>query len=196
MYRNPGKIKIGATLRTPTVYEISETFGEEGESVFDNNDNFTASNENKTEYKVITPMVLTAGMSVQLNEWLLLAGDAEYTDWTEMEFDSNNPDLISENRYIDRYMQETWNLRGGAEFTLWKLGLKLRGGIEWKPSPWKNDPSKYDQLTYTTGLGYLMDDHSSINLSYALGTWNTFRDNYYLHGFSSLLTLFRHASNA
>jgi long-subunit fatty acid transport protein len=179
MYRNPGKMKIGATLRTPTVYEISETFGEEGESMFDNNDNFTASNENKIEYKVITPMVLTVGISVQLNEWLLLAGDAEYTDWTEMEFDSNNPDLISKNRYIDRYMQETWNLRGGAEFTLWKLGLKLRGGIEWKPSPWKNDPAEYDQLNYTAGLGYLLDESSSINVSYALGSWNTFRNNYY-----------------
>jgi long-subunit fatty acid transport protein len=76
-------------------------------------------------------------------------------------------------------MRDTWNLRGGAEFSILDLGFKLRAGIEWKPSPWKNDPSNYDQWTYTAGFGLALDESSSINASYALGSWKTFRDNYF-----------------
>jgi long-subunit fatty acid transport protein len=179
MYRKEGKYRFGMTLRTPTMYEISETFADDGTSHFDDDFSASAGSDSETKYKVITPTILSGGISIQPNDWLLLAGDAEYTDWTEMEFDSNNPDLIDENHYIKRNMRDTWNLRGGAEIMLWKLGLKLRGGIEWKPSPWKNDPAEYDQLNYTAGLGYLLDESSSINVSYALGSWNTFRNNYY-----------------
>jgi long-subunit fatty acid transport protein len=179
MYRNPGKYRIGATVRIPTTYEISETFSDGGVSVFDNGDSFSYNpHGNKTDYKVTTPMVLSGGISVQPIDWLLLAGDAEYTDWSTMEFNTDNPDLIQENRNIKKWMRETVNLRGGAEATIFDLGLILRGGFEWKQSPWKDDPSSYDQLTYTAGIGLLIDGSSTLNASFAYGTWNSFRDNY------------------
>jgi long-subunit fatty acid transport protein len=180
MYREPEKFRIGMTVKLPTTLDISETFNDEGTSYFTG---FQPSSfsppSGETKYKIITPTVISGGMSVQPLEWLLLAGDAEYTDWTQMEFDSNNPDLIQENRNIKKWLRDTWNLRGGAEASIWSIGLKLRAGIEWKPSPWKNDPSDYDQLVYTAGIGYMIDESISINISYALGTWKTFRDNYY-----------------
>jgi len=179
MYREPGKFCVGATVKLPTTLDVSETFNDEGTSYFKGFQPASFSSGGETKYKVMTPTVLSGGISVQPLDWLLLAGDAEYTDWTQMEFDSNNPDLIQENRNIKNWMRATTNLRGGAEVTLWKLGLQLRGGIEWKPSPWKGDPSSYDQLVYTAGLGVILDEGSSINVSYALGSWNTFRDNYF-----------------
>jgi long-subunit fatty acid transport protein len=117
---------------------------------------------------------------VQATDWLLLAGDAEYTDWTQMEFTNNNPDLQSENRVIRDILQPTTNLRGGAEVTLWKYGVKLRGGITYNPSPYKGDPKNYDQVYYTAGVGLALDQNVALNASYAYGTWKTFRDNYYL----------------
>jgi long-subunit fatty acid transport protein len=180
MYRKPGIFQIGGTVRIPTTYEISETFTDDGVSKFD--DGSTASfapPASETRYKVVTPLVLSGGISVQPLDWLLLAGDAEYTDWTEVEFDTDNQDLIQENRNIKKWLRDTWNLRGGTEVSIWKIGLKLRAGIEWKPSPWKNDPSDYDQWTYTAGFGLALDESSSISASYALGSWKTFRDNYY-----------------
>jgi long-subunit fatty acid transport protein len=179
MYRKPGKFQVGATVRIPTTYEISETFTDNGVSKFDDGFSATSSSDGETKYKITTPFVLSGGFSVKPIDWLLLAGDAEYTDWTEMEFDSNNPDLIQENRNIKKWMQDTWNIRGGAEVSVFDIGLKIRGGIEWKPSPWKGDQSDYDQWNYTAGLGYAIDENSVINLSYALGSWKTFRDNYF-----------------
>ncbi|MBN1397005.1 MAG: outer membrane protein transport protein [Bacteroidetes bacterium] len=180
MFQKPDKFRIGATVKTPTVYDISETFSDDGVSIFDNGETFKFPDPGETEYKITTPLVISGGISFRPADWLLLAGDAEYTDWTEMEFDSNNPDLIQENRNIIKLMRDTWNLRGGAEVSIWEIGLMLRAGIEWKPSPWKNDPPEYDQMMYTAGIGYLLDEGSSINLSYAIGSWDTFRNNYYL----------------
>jgi long-subunit fatty acid transport protein len=181
MYRSPGKYKIGATVRIPTTYEISETFTDDGFSEFDNGETRSASNVGETKYKVVTPLVISGGISVQPIDWLLLAGDAEYTDWTQMEFDTDNSDLLDENRLIKKSMRETWNLRGGAEVSIWQIGLKLRAGIEWKPSPWKDDKTENDQMNYTTGIGFMLDESSMVNASYSYGSWKTFRNNYTLN---------------
>ena len=179
MYRKPGLYRLGFTVKLPTVYEISETFTDDYSTIFKSDYvQYMMSTNGRTDYKVTTPTVLSGGISVQPLEWLLFAGDAEYTDWTQMEFTTDNPDLIQENRNIKNWMRETWNLRGGAEATIFDWGLILRAGIESKPSPWKGDPSSYNQLIYTAGIGILVDGNSTFNASFAFGSWNTFRDNY------------------
>jgi len=180
MYRKQGRYKIGFTVKTPTYYEISENFSDAGTSYFDNGDNYTIKNPGTTKYNIRTPIVLSGGASLQATDWLLLAGDAEYTDWTQMEFTNDNPDLQSENRVIRDILQPTTNLRGGAEVTLWKYGVRLRGGVSYNPSPYKGDPKDYDQVYYTAGVGIALDESVAVNASYAFGTWKTFRDNYYL----------------
>ncbi|MGB2869077.1 MAG: hypothetical protein WBD36_11545 [Bacteroidota bacterium] len=192
VFRKPGLYRLGVSVRTPTVYEISETFSDEGRSQFDPNpstgivDRYSIRFENSTRYKVQTPYVLSGGASFQLFDWLVLAGDAEYTDWTEMKFESENSDLLAENRRIkNSIFRETTNLRGGAELTLWDLGLRLRAGAAWIPSPYKNDPKDFDQIYFTTGIGVVLDENTSINSAYSLGSWKTFRDNYYLDNFAT-----------
>ncbi|MGH2567843.1 MAG: OmpP1/FadL family transporter [Bacteroidota bacterium] len=187
MFRKPGLFKIGATVRTPTVYEITENFSDEGESEFDPTsggqvDIFNKTIAGSTRYEVKTPPILSVGGSLQISDWLVLAGDAEYTDWTQMEFTTNNADLQAENRLIKRIFEPTTNLRGGAEVTLWNFGVILRGGVVWNPSPYKDDPPEYDQLHYTGGVGLRLDEHVSLNTAFAYGTWTTIRDNYYVQG--------------
>ena len=185
MYRKQGKYKIGFTVRTPTSYEISEDFSDVGTAWYDNGDRYEMKKPGSTKYNVRTPVVLSGGASFQVTDWMMLAGDAEYTDWTQMDFTNDNPDLIEENRVIRDVMQATANLRGGAEFTLFDLGLKLRGGVVYNPSPYKGDPKDYDQLYYTAGLGIVVDENVILNASYAIGKWITFRDNYYIPGLAT-----------
>ncbi|MBI2618485.1 MAG: outer membrane protein transport protein [Ignavibacteriales bacterium] len=188
MYRKQGLYRIGFTVRTPTYYTIDETFSDEARSRFDPNevppastliDEYDIAFDGRTEYKVITPLKLTLGASLQLRDWLVLSGDAEYTDWREMKFDTPNADLESENRLIQTLYRPTVNLRGGAEVTLWEYGVKLRGGIALNPSPYEGDPPEFNQFYYTAGAGLQLDKDVWLNAGYALGNWKTFRDNYF-----------------
>jgi hypothetical protein len=178
MLRKQGRYQIGLTVRTPTHFDISETFTDDGRSSFKNGDYFRQSYTNQTKYSITSPLVLSGGLMIQATDWLVLAGDAEYTDWTQMQFDSNDPALIDENHYIQSNMKPTWNLRGGAEVTIWSLGLRLRGGYILRPSPYVGDPTSYDQTYYTGGIGYDLDENVTLNGAVALGKWNTFRNNY------------------
>ncbi|MBF8295939.1 MAG: hypothetical protein HW389_2484 [Bacteroidetes bacterium] len=182
MYRKQGKYKAGFTVRTPTYYDISEDFSDVGKSWFDNGDQYSKKKTGSTKYNVRTPVVLSGGASLQATDWLLLAGDAEFTDWTQMEFTNDNPDLLDENRVIRDVFRSTTNLRGGAEFALLNLGLRLRAGVVYNPSPYKGDPSSRDQLYYTAGLGAAIEENVFLNASLTFGKWNTLRDNYYLSG--------------
>jgi len=180
--RKPGRYQIGLTYRTPTSYEINETFSDEGTSWFDDGSTYTNGYTNKTTYRVVTPPSMSAGLSVNVFQWLAMMGDAEYTDWTEVQFDSNNPDLLQENRYIKRTFRQTTNLRGGIELSFWDWGITLRGGMAYLPSPYKDDPTGYDRTYLTGGIGVELDRNTMINVSVARGTWKTFRDNYYVSG--------------
>ena len=188
MYRKQGRYKVGLTVRTPTYYDVSEDFSDVGSSWFDNGDHFQLKNPGSTKYTIRTPFVFSGGASFQVTDWLLLACDAEYTDWTQMEFtNTDNQDLIDENRVIRDVFRATTNLRGGAEITLFNMGLKLRGGVVYNPSPYLADQntSNYDQLYFTGGFGLAIDENVFVNASLAFGKWKTFRDNYYLSGLAA-----------
>ncbi len=186
MYRNPGKYRVGLTYRTPTTYDVSETYSDSYKSFFDNGDAPPPMDFNgSTKYKVVTPSVLSVGATLQPMEWLLLSGDAEYTDWTQVQFDSNSPDLIDENRLIKTsYFRDTWNLRGGVEVALFDIGLRLRAGAIYEPSPYKADANiaSRNPIYYTGGAGFTIDGNTTINVAYVYGTWKTFRYNYQLAG--------------
>jgi long-subunit fatty acid transport protein len=183
MYRKPGKYSFGLTFRTPTWYDITDKYVEVyGLSTFTDalgsySYSYPYTEYEPNKYRITTPYVLSGGVSIQAFDWLLLAGDAEYTDWTTLEFSTDDAYLASNvsknNLYIKNNLQATTNLRGGAEVTLWNLGLKLRGGIIYNPSPYKGDPSSYNQLYYTGGVGFDFDENATINLGYAYGTWKT-----------------------
>jgi long-chain fatty acid transport protein len=189
MYRKPDQYSIGFAIRTATVYEISETYTETATSQFKTPDSGGYDSyaypmaTNLIKYEVTTPYVLSGGISIQPIDWLLLAGDLEYVDWTQMEIKADGVDFSDQNSRIKNELRATTNIRGGGEVSLRNIGLKLRGGIIYNPSPWKGDPSTRDQVYYTAGLGYELDQQATLNVAYAYGSWKTLRNNYsYLTG--------------
>jgi long-subunit fatty acid transport protein len=180
--RKPGRYQVGLALRTPTTYEVTETFSDQGTSRFDDGSTYSSGYTSSTSYRVITPSVVSGGLSLTVFDGLTLMGDAEYTDWTEIQFDTDHPDLLQENRYMKRAFRATTNLRGGAEVTFWDWGIVLRGGMAYLPSPYKDDPTSFDQKYITGGVGFELDRNTMLNVSGARGVWKSFRDNYYIDG--------------
>jgi long-subunit fatty acid transport protein len=181
MYRVPERFRFGIAVKTPTTYQVKEDFGTTARSYFDNGDVFPADGPYETtgsgEYDVVTPWVFSAGASVVLQD-LLLSGDIEYTDWTQLEFASAPASLIALNKDIKTLFRPTANLRAGAEYNLSQIGLRLRGGFIYNPSPFEGDPSSFDQKSITAGLGFLLGESTMLDVGYAHGWWKSFRSNY------------------
>ena len=109
---------------------------------------------------------------------LVLSADIEYTDWTTMEFANANSTILQNNLDIKQIFRATANLRGGAEYEIRSIGLRLRGGYIYNTSPYQGDPTSYDQQYITGGLGIMLGESTMLDLAYAHGWWKTFRVNY------------------
>jgi hypothetical protein len=48
----------------------------------------------------------------------------------------------------------------------------------YNPSPFKGDPTTFDQKYLTAGLGILLGESTMLDLGYARGWWDTFVYNY------------------
>ncbi len=183
MYREPDKYRIGFTIKTPTAFNIDESFGTTATSVFwtsvagANTYGPIKGNNGSSKYDVTTPWVFGASASVILHN-LVLSADAEYTDWTQTQFANANQDVLDQNPDFATTFQGTVNLRGGAEYEIQPLGVRLRGGFIYNPSIYKGDPSTFNQKYVTGGLGFSLGESSMIDLAYAYGWRNDFRVNY------------------
>lgn len=181
MYRDPERFRFGIAVKTPTTYQVKEDFGTTARAFFD--DGYSSPSDGpyqsngSGEYDVVTPWVFSAGASFVARD-LLLSADIEYTDWTQLEFADAPGPLMALNRTIKTLFRPTANLRGGAEYNLNELGIRLRGGFIYSPSPFEGDPSSFDRKSVTAGLGFLMGESSMLDLGYAHGWWRTFRTNY------------------
>jgi long-subunit fatty acid transport protein len=181
MYRVPEVFRFGIGVKTPISYQISEAFGTRASSYFDNGDVYPTGGPYQSNgssiYDVITPWVFSAGTSLILGP-IMLSSDVEYTDWTQLEFSDAPSDLIALNKEMKTLFRPTTNLRGGAELNISGLGLRLRGGFIYNPSPFEGDPSSYDHKSITGGLGILLGETTMLDFGYAYGWWQTYRVNY------------------
>jgi hypothetical protein len=181
MYRIPDHFRIGLTVKTPTAFNIHETFGTPVSSpataTVGTAGGITTTSfdpgEGSNEYNINTPWVFGAGASLILRD-LVLSADAEYTDWTQLEFAKASPDVIANNDQIKQIFIGTTTLRGGAEYDIHQIGIRLRAGYMYIPSPFRGDPTSFDQKYITGGLGIVLGESSMIDVAYAHGMWNTF----------------------
>jgi len=171
--------RFGLTVKTPSWVTVKETFAQQGSSVFDSS--FSASystGEGSDEYDVTTPFVFSAGFS-QVIQNLLLSGAIDYTDYSQMEFrNTDNQTLLDFNTQIKQEFRQTVNLRVGGEYEFPEIGLRLRAGYAFLPSPYDGDPSSFARKYITGGIGLIIDNSVAIDIGYAHGNWDTFIYNY------------------
>jgi long-subunit fatty acid transport protein len=181
MYRVPDRFRLGITIQSPTMLSIHENYGTTASSTFDNGDvepvDGPYAYDATTEYDVHTPWVYTAGASVIVQD-LVLSGDIQLTDWTQIEFDNANADVIQENSDIRTLFRTTFDYRAGAEYEFSGIGLRLRGGFMYNRSPFDGDPSSFDRKTVTAGVGLLLGESTMLDFAFAHGWWDTFVYNY------------------
>ena len=181
MYRIPDHFRLGIGIKTPTSFTVKENFGTTARSTFDGGDVYPTDKPFETtgsdQYDVVTPWVFSAGVSLTFGD-LLLSGDADYTDWTELKFENANSDVLAQNQGMKTLFRSAANYRGGLEYDIARLGVRLRGGFIYNQSPYAGDPTSFDRKFITGGLGFLLGQSTMLDLAYARGWYDTFRYNY------------------
>lgn len=135
------------------------------DSSFNDNDSW--------DYKIKSPIIFGVGAAFTLFPNLIIAGDIEYSDWSQLKYLSE-PLLGTKsesNINFKTNYQATTQYRVGAEFTVPLLNLQLRGGFFNQPSPLKNAGSSADRRYFTAGVGLLLDKQVKVDLAWLKGWW-------------------------
>jgi hypothetical protein len=172
-------LSFGASIKLPTSYEIEEYYKISSESTF----RYTAFTydlpEKKTVYNIKIPMELSAGISAKL-PFINVNGSVNLIDYSQMEFTEgfNAEERSIKNKEIAEVFGSVVNYNLGSELKFPYLGLKLRGGFIYHPSPYKDDAAEFDKKYITAGLGIPLAETISLDLTYVHGWWKGFGDNY------------------
>lgn len=181
IYRFAEYARVGVTMKTPSWITVEERFTSDATSYFDNGDVIDdppgGDPGSVTEYDVSTPFVFSAGLSGGTSAFTL-AGSVEYTDYTQMEFRNATTLLLGYNTDIKEIFRPTVNFRAGGEVRVADSDVFLRAGFMYLPSPYDGDPSEFDHKYITGGIGFLVDRSMNVDLSYAHGSWDTYRQIY------------------
>jgi len=169
--------RFGLTIKTPTSVTVHETYTNAGQSAFDDTTGYYYSYDANNDYGITTPWVFGAGASFTPFEGLLLSGQIEYTDWTQIQW-TDNSDLENENNLLKQEFRSTLNYAVGGEFEIPKTELRVRAGYSFKPSAYVGDPSSFGQSTITAGAGILLQDNVMFDVAAMFGSFKTYHNNY------------------
>jgi long-subunit fatty acid transport protein len=190
MYRYEDLARVGLVVHTPSTMTVKSSYHYVGDSKFDggfipkdshgklwNHYEYDA----MIDYGVKGPWVFGVGASVLPLEELLLSADVEFVDWSQIEW-TDNAELEADNINLKKYFRSVTNLRLGAEYKFPMIGLRLRGGLMYNPSPYEGDPTDYAATTVTGGIGFLLRNNVLLDGAVAFGSTKTYHNNYSFPG--------------
>lgn len=162
---------LGGTIETPVTYTIEEDWLFLTDTLFYKPDYDWVGWEEPgiSEYKFTLPFSLGFGMALNFNN-LILAGDLNYTDWTQMEY--RRLDVKAEaNRVIKDVYKEVLRWHIGGEYLFPQIGTKFRIGYFQNPFPYESQWIKSDRHYFTGGVGFLIDQVMTVDLALVHGSW-------------------------
>lgn len=184
LYKMRNFFTIGATIKLPSYYKITESYFVDATSEFGTGFIYDLDPDilNGQEYKISTPFEYTLGGSFDVGP-ILLAADFKLIDYTQMEFtDGLHPaDMSAINREIKDTFRSVVNYNLGMEYLVPVFNVKLRGGFIYQRSPYEGDPSKYDRKYVTAGLGFGARN-MAFDIGYSHGSWEDVSYNYFIDG--------------
>ncbi len=171
VYRFYNFIGLSASFKVPFAHLIDRTQYVSGTSSFSSGSVIDVNQTGvSTSYQITPPYEGTIGAMVNL--WILTgAAEATYVDYSQMKVSGglSFPDESDINKRIKDEFTRVVNLNIGAEFRLPFTGLIARAGAMYRPSPYKGDPSRYDQKFITLGFGINSSDRLFFDIGYLYG---------------------------
>jgi|GEM_PF-456743 len=198
LYKIDDTFNFGLTIETPIYYDLNDTYSTSLSTEYDvapegaDQTSFYSELSGEFSYTLDTPFRFATGLSYY-NDWVTLSAQAEWMDWSQMEYDGDSNYLKSVNRVIQSELQGAYSLAAGVEFSMPGSDIYVRGGYRFEQSPYKyklsnpNRKTGYDEAykTFSLGLGINMKSSLALDLAYQQTSY-MFENG--LYGFSQIVT--------
>jgi long-subunit fatty acid transport protein len=176
LYRLSRNLRFGATVKTTTNLTFEGVQRVSLITVEDNGNQTELFDEVFFEDQITFPASFGFGVAMSIRG-LTVAGDARYTDWTQVTLDESpfrSQDLS--NRFQDKT-----SYYAGGEWIVFGSPIRLRGGYTWDPVPYQlvyqMSPKPFvvaidrDQEFVTAGAGLLLDTVFTIDAAAQIGSF-------------------------
>lgn len=159
LYRPRNNIAIGAVIRSPVQFtiDLDQLYTEQRDGV-EVYDDMVA-----TTRTLQVPLSMTFGGAALYGNFLL-AGDISYADWSQSEY-KDSPVLTQYNSQLAAAYREQFSIGGGIEWVIPSSATQLRAGIRWAQLPYHEDLVVDEHLTYSAGIGFLVDQVMAVDIS-------------------------------
>lgn len=163
-------VTLGGTVTLPVNLEVSEVWEQITIVEFDNGDEAVEGDDGSILFDIERPFEFGGGVAIKLLEKrVTLAGDVQFTDWTQTEYDPLPADDAQNN--FSRYYDTTIQVRVGAEYRIPGIETSVRIGYFRDPIPFQDRDIDSDRDFLTIGVGKIFDQIIKIDIAYMRGSW-------------------------
>ncbi|MDZ7771382.1 MAG: outer membrane protein transport protein [Balneolaceae bacterium] len=170
LYEPVDRVTLGFTYRSSVTTEY------EGEATFTNL-NVGFPDEAGGSAEIELPASWVAALNVEIMDGLRAEVDYVWWGWSSydelaLQFDQVIPALGGDELVNERNFQDSWQIRGGIEYTGFGVqGLTLRGGLAYDKNPIPDeylDPTlpDSDRLLFSGGLTYALTPAVEVDVAY------------------------------
>jgi hypothetical protein len=164
IYRPVNFIQVGASLVTPTFYQITDNYDASIKSSWNKFDYYgdgsTILNDVNekfdqpliSQYNLTTPMRINTGATF-ISKIGFISADVEFVNYAKAKYTNDvSAGFGPENNDIKSTYQSAINYRVGGEYRLKKY--RARAGFNYMSNPLVRDYTKLSQIGYSAGVGY------------------------------------------
>ena len=145
-------LRLGASLHTPTVYDLSDTWKTETQSYIEGRTYEYFVPSSYFNYSLMTPMRTNASAAFIFGNFGMITADYEYVDYSTIRLSSYDYDYDEYNEVISNTFSPTMNIRLGTE---WRYqNMCFRGGYSFYGSPYGIDEKDLRRNALSCGFGY------------------------------------------
>ncbi|MFA6570474.1 MAG: hypothetical protein WCT77_04480 [Bacteroidota bacterium] len=172
-------IRLGATVKFPTWYEINEDFSQTATADFDNGQSTDVPYKNvgSTRYNITTPFIYCAGASVNMMGLTFSAG-IEYTDVSQLSFSDATDAVMNLNPVMKTQLvgQTTWGF--GAEYKIPLVPVVVRASYASTTSPYMQDIANAYISYVSLGGGLYLSPNVRVDVLVRWKDYSELRTNY------------------
>ena len=163
-------VTLGATVTLPVDLEVSELWQQQTIVRFDDGEEIVDGDDGSILYDIERPFEFGGGVAIKLLEKrLTLAGDVQFTDWTQTEYNPLPADDVQNN--FSRFYDSTIQVRTGVEYRIPVIETSVRVGYFLDPIPFQDRKIDDDRDFLTLGVGKIFDQIIKIDIAYMRGSW-------------------------